>query len=475
MKRIKLVKTSLILLLFFPFISIAQVQTFTIDEAIQTAIENNRDIKIALMNVQKADAAVSEAFGYALPKLDASASFSHFLKKPKMSFPDFEALLTNAAYNILFDENVIPRDDSKFRPVNNTLQSFVQANNFETNLQLTQTLFSSAVFKGIGASHIYLNLAKEDLKNKVSETVLNVQETFYGVLLTKELLKITEESFKNAQDNLVTVKAMYDQGLVAEFDKLQAEVQVENIRPVVSQMQNNLLNAKNALKIVIGIDQQVDIDVAGEFSFDKMQNLEEEDLVHKAVQSNYGVKTLMLKEQVDEAFVDLDRAEFWPTLAAFGNYTYAGTSDKWNFQNYSSLTVGLNLSINLFSGGQTKSRIEQSTITYMQTQEQLNQFKDLIESQIKAKLLEIKRVTALLDAQERNVQLAQRSYEIAVVKYKEGTATQIEVQNTDLALKQAKINKLQSLHSYMITKFELEQLLGQTNEKYIGTFRNSED
>jgi len=475
MKRIKLVKTSLILLLFFPFISIAQVQTFTIDEAIQTAIENNRDIKIALMNVQKADAAVSEAFGYALPKLDASASFSHFLKKPKMSFPDFEALLTNAAYNILFDENVIPRDDSKFRPVNNTLQSFVQANNFETNLQLTQTLFSSAVFKGIGASHIYLNLAKEDLKNKVSETVLNVQETFYGVLLTKELLKITEESFKNAQDNLVTVKAMYDQGLVAEFDKLQAEVQVENIRPVVSQMQNNLLNAKNALKIVIGIDQQTEIDVAGEFSFDKMQNLEEEDLVHKAVQSNYGVKTLMLKEQVDEAFVDLDRAEFWPTLAAFGNYTYAGTSDKWNFQNYSSLTVGLNLSINLFSGGQTKSRIEQSTITYMQTQEQLNQFKDLIESQIKAKLLEIKRVTALLDAQERNVQLAQRSYEIAVVKYKEGTATQIEVQNTDLALKQAKINKLQSLHSYMIAKFELEQLLGQTNEKYIGTFRNSED
>ncbi|MCG6912879.1 TolC family protein [bacterium BMS3Abin03] len=475
MKRIKQIKTFFILLLFFPFILVAQIKTFTIDEAIQTAIENNRDIKIALMNVQKSDAAVSEAFGYALPKLDASASFSHFLKKPKMSFPDFEALLTNAAYSILFDENVIPRDDSKFRPVNNTLQSFVQANNFETNLQLTQTLFSSAVFKGIGASQIYLNLAKEDLKNQVSETVLNVQEAFYGVLLTKELLKITEESFKNAQDNLVTVNAMFDQGLVAEFDKLQAEVQVENIRPVVSQMQNNLLNAKNALKIVVGIDQQTEIDVTGEFSFDKMQNLEEGDLVQQAVKSNYGVKTLMLKEQVDEAFVDLDRAEFWPTLAAFGNYSYAGTSDKWNFQTYSSLTIGLNLSINLFSGGQTKSRIEQSTITYLQTQEQLNQFKDLIKSQVKAKLLEIQRVTALLDAQERNVQLAQRSYDIAVVKYKEGTATQIEVQNTDLALKQAKINKLQSLYSYMITKFELEQLLGQTNERYIGSFRNSED
>ena len=187
MKRIKTIITFPILFLFFHCNSIAQVKTFTIEDAIQTALQKNTDIKIAVMNVKKADAAVDEAFGYALPSLDLSANFSHYLKKPKMSFPDFEALLTNATYDILFDENIIPRDDSKYRDVNNVLQSFSQANNYQTSLQLTQTLFSSAVFRGIGASRIYLDLAKEDLKNKVSETVLNVQEAFYGVLLTKEL------------------------------------------------------------------------------------------------------------------------------------------------------------------------------------------------------------------------------------------------------------------------------------------------
>ena len=475
MKLIKQIKIFSIFIVVFKFVSGAQVQILTIEDAIQTALKNNSEIKIALMNVEKAEAAVDEAFGYALPSLDLSSNFSHFLQKPKTSFPDFEALLTNATYNILFDEDVIPRDDEKFRSVQNVLQSFVQANNYETSLQLTQTLFSSAVFRGIGASQIYLNLAREDLRNKVSETVLNVQKAFYGVLLSKELLLITEESFKNAQDNLITVNKMSEQGLVSDFDRLQSEVQVENIRPTVSQMQNNLINAKNALKIVLGLDQQTDIDVSGDFKSDKMDNLSEEDMLYQATQSNFGIKTLELKKQVDEAFVDLDRSEFWPTLAAFGNYSYAGSSDKWNFQNYSSFTVGLSLSINLFRGGQTKSRIEQSTITYMQTEEQLNQLKDFVKSQVISKQLELNRVSELLDAQERNVLLAQRAYDIAVVKYKEGTATQLEVQNSDLALKQAKINKLQSHYSYLITKHELEQLLGQTDERYTNVFLQEED
>ncbi|GAB4287603.1 MAG: TolC family protein [Ignavibacteriaceae bacterium] len=471
MEKMKFLTLLFFILSSFAVITKAQVQSLNLGEAIEIALENNSEIKIAVMNVKKADAAVSEAFGYALPSLDFSASFSHFLKKPKMSFPDFESLLTNATYSILFDENVIPRDESKFRPVQNILQSFVQTNNYETSLQLTQTLFSSAVFRGIGASEIYFNLSKEDLKNKVSETVLNVQKAFYGVLLTKELLTITEESFQNAQKNLETVKAMFEQGLVSDFDKLQAEVQVENLRPVVSQMRNTLEDSKNALKIVLGLNQQAEIDVKGDFKFDKMQKFVEEDIIEQAMQSNYAIKTFELKAQVDEAFIDLDRAEFWPNIAAFGNYTYAGTSDEWDFQNYSSLTVGLSFSINLFSGGRTKSRIEQSTLTYLQTDEQLRQLKDIIKSQVKSKLLEIKRVTDLLEAQERNVSLAQRAYDIAIVKYKEGTATQLEVQNAELALKQAKTNLLQSQHSYLITKFELEQLLGLTSEAYINSVR----
>ena len=448
----------------------AQSQIITLDEAINLALENNMDVKVSLLNSQKSRAAVREAFGYAMPSLDASADFSHFLKKPKMPFPDFTALLTNATYSILFDENVIPRDENKFLPVQTQLQSFAQSNNYNASLTLTQILFSSAVFRGIGASQIYYDLSVAELRNTISKTKLNVERAFYGALLTKELLTIAKASFDNAQENFRNVSALYEQGFVSDFDRMQAEIRVENIRPTLLQMENMQVTTLNDLKLVMGIDQALDIDVKGEFVYVPEDLPEEEDVIDFALSNNFSLRSLKLKRDVDEAFIDLDLAEYWPTLAAFGNYTYAGSSDQWNFQNYSAATVGLNFSINLWQGNRTKNRVEQSTITYKQTGEQFEQLKEYVVSQVKAKYLELKRVQSLVEAQERNVSLAERSYEISTLRYKEGTGNQLEVQNSDVALRQARVNRIQSIHSYITTKLELEQIMGKIKPEYIDPY-----
>lgn len=469
MKKVFLLSITFIVLVLYSPVN-AQSRILTLDEAIHLALENNTDIKISLMNTQRSRAAVREAFGYALPSLDLSANFAHFLKKPKMPFPDFEALLTNATYSILFDEGVLPRDDNKFRPMQTQLQSFAQTNNYEASLTLTQILFSSAVFRGIGASQIYYDLSVAELRNTIGKTKLNVEKAFYGSLLMKELLSITKTSFENAQENLRNVNALFDQGLVSDFDRMQAEVQVENIRPSLMQMENMLATTLNDLKLVLGIDQSLDIDVTGEFVYRPEELADEADMIDFALTNNHGLQSLKLKMDVDEEFIALDVSEYWPTLAAFGNYTYAGSSDKWDFQNYNSATVGLSLSMNLWKGHRTRNRVEQATITYKQTEQQLEQFKDYISNQVKAKMLELNRVQSLVEAQERNVNLAARAYEIATIRYKEGTGNQLEVQNADVALKQARINRIQSIHSYIITKYELEQIMGRVNSQYIDPY-----
>lgn len=466
---------SFFLVLAIQILTSAQTKVYTLDEAINTALSSNRDITISVMNVKKAGAAVDEAFGYALPSLDLSGSFSHFLEKPKMSFPDFGSLLQNATYSILFDEHILTRDENKFKPIQNVLQSFAQTNNYSTSLTLSQTLFSSAVFKGIGASQIYYDLANADLNSTVSKTVLSVQKTFYGVLLSKEVLDITKQSFENAEANLNDVKALYREGMVSEFDLLQAEVQVENIRPAVLQMENNLQSAKDGLKIILGIDQNEEIDVAGEFVYKPYDISNEEELINEALVSNFEIKTLDLKKQVDEAFIELDVANYWPNIAAFGQYSYAGSSDNWKFNNYSSATIGINFSMNLWQGNRTKNAVQQSTITYQQTDEQLKQLKDYTLLNVKAKLQELRRVQTVIDAQNQTVEVAERAYHIAKVRYKEGAGSQIELQNTDLALKQARLNRIQSMYSYLVTKYELEQILGKTNQDYFTSFNQIEN
>ncbi len=469
MKRFFLFLIALTVFLSFSQMN-AQSRILTLEDAIHLALENNTDIKVSLMNTEKSRAAVREAFGYALPSLDLSASFAHFLEKPKMPFPDFEALLTNATYNILFEEGVIPRDESKFIPLQTQLQSFAQTNNYEASLTLTQILFSSTVFKGIGASKIYYDLSVAELRNTIGKTKLNVERAFYGSLLMKEMLAITKASFENAQENLRNVKALFEQGLVSDFDRMRAEVQVENIRPTLLQMENMLATTINDFKMVLGVEQSLDIDVKGEFVYVVEELPDETDIIDFAIRNNHGLQSLKLKMDVDEAFIDLDVSEYWPTLAAFGSYTYAGSSDKWDFQNYNSTTVGISFSMNLWKGQRTKNRVQQATITYKQTEQQLGQFRDYVTNQVKAKLLELKRVQSLVEAQERNVNLAARAYEIATIRYKEGTGNQLEVQNADVALKQARINRIQSIHSYIITKYELEQIMGKIDPDYISPY-----
>ncbi|MBU1097953.1 MAG: hypothetical protein CVV23_07380 [Ignavibacteriae bacterium HGW-Ignavibacteriae-2] len=443
-----------------------QQKIFTLEEAINTVLKNNRDVLVAKMNVEKANAAVDEAFGYALPSLDVSGNLAHMLEKPKTPFPDFEALLTNATYGILFEEKVLPEDNNKFLPIKTKLQSFAQTNSFETKAQVTQILFNSAVFRGIGASQIYLDLSKVQYEAVIANSVRDVKKAFYGVLLSREILNITKASLANAEENLANIKALNQQGFTSDFDALQVEVQVENIKPKVVELENMLQSAKNGLKILLNIDQSEDIDVSGKIEFTEETFPEEEKVYADAIENNNDLKSLQIKKRVDEEFIALERSNYWPTLAAFGNYSYSGSSDKWNFQTYSSAMVGVTFSINLFMGGRASNRIEQAQIATKQTQEQINVLKDFVISQVNNKILELQKVRSQIKALNRNVELAQKAYAIASTRYKEGSGTQLEIKNADVELMSARTNLIKSVHDYIIANAELDQLLGRYDKTY---------
>ena len=463
MMKIKLILFSFILS-FVPYFG--QEAQVALDDAIKMAIENNRGIEIAKMDVDKAHAAVSEAFGYALPSVDVSAGFTHFLQKPKMPFPDFQAMLNNSTYGVLFDENLIPYDESKFMPMDSKLQSFALSNNYQAQAQVTQILFNSAVFRGIGASRIYLNLAKENLKRTIAKTVLDVKKAFYGVLLTRDLHQIAQTRFTNANDHLQNIKAMREQGLVSEFAELSASVQVENIRPILVQLENTNIDVTNGLKILLNIDQKKEVEIVGKMDYEIEDLPTETELINEAKKSNLALNTLQIKNQLDDEFAAINRSGYWPTIAAFGNYTYAGSGEEWDFQNYSSSMVGLSFSINLFQGGRTKYKVEQNVIVSKQTTEQIRSLTDATEMQVKSKLNDLIRVKKLIEAMTENISLADRAYKIADSRYKEGEGSQLEVKDADVMLANARINYTNAVHDYIVAKASLYNLVGRIDEKY---------
>lgn len=467
-----------IFLMFLGYTSTkAQPKKLTLDEAIELALENSTETKVALLEIKKAEARVDEAFGYALPTVDFSTNFTHFIQKPQIPFTDFEYLLSYVTQATMAGNNVMVKDPVSGLPVpfqfnqvfdreRTKLMSMSLANSFETKLQATQIIFNSAVFKGIGASKVYLELSQESLKSTTAKTIANVKKTFNGVLLTNEMLEIMKASLANAENNLKNVQAFYSQDLVSEYDMLTVQVQIENLKPTITQLENGLKQAKDALKIVLGIKQDDEIDVEGEIIYNKSNYSDYEVLVSKAMKDNYDLKTFDIKKQIDNEFIELDRAGYWPTVVAFGSYSISGQSEDFDFMNYNTSVVGLSFSMNLFNGFRTDEKVQQSTIAVMQTDEQLQQTKEFIKTQVKAKFLELDRVNKLLESQEKNVELAEKAFKIVNVKYQEGTGTQLDIQNAEMALRLAKTNKLQSIYEYITAIADLEQLTGETDRKY---------
>jgi outer membrane protein TolC len=128
--------------------------------------------------------------------------------------------------------------------------------------------------------------------------------------------------------------------------------------------------------------------------------------------------------------------------------------------------------MNLFQGGRTFHKRQQNEIAKIQTQTQINQMKEYLSLDIKTKLNEIERVKSSLEAQERNVKLAEKAYTMSEVRYKEGSGSQLEVLNADIALKQAKTNRLNSVYNYITAIAELDKILGKVDDKYMRRFMN---
>jgi len=346
------------------------------------------------------------------------------------------------------------------------LQTFAQSNNYETKIQVTQILFNSAVFTGIGASKIYRDLAVQSLKNTIAKTVLDIKKAYYGVLLTRDLYTIAKTRFDNANAHLNNIKEMRKQGLVSEFAEMQIEVQVENIRPLLIQLENANTDATNGLKILLNIPQENQIDLTGKMVYEDEVLPNESELIAEAKSYNLNLKALKIKNQLDDEFASINRGEYWPTIAAFGNYTYAGSSEDWNFNNYSSSIVGLNFSINLFQGGRTKNKVQQDIIVSKQTGEQIKSLTNATEMQVKSTLNDLNRVKKQIDAMQRNISLAERAYEIAENRFKEGEGSELEVKDADVSLSEAKINYTNAVHDFLVAKATLYNLIGRVDEQY---------
>ena len=217
------------------------------------------------------------------------------------------------------------------------------------------------------------------------------------------------------------------------------------------------------------MEPQVKIELTDElnsFKDDYSDEYQLNEIEDKILLVNPQLSALTMQEEVNKDFIAVYESEYLPTLSAFGNYSLQGQSNDFNFPTATTSTVGLRFKMNLFSGLQTSARVEKAELDLKKTKTQVELVELSLKSQIKNLVKRIESSKKQLEANIRNISQAQRGYDISKIRYDEGIGSLLEINDSDLALRTAKINNLRTKFELLISFAQLDQLLGNYSNKY---------
>lgn len=453
-----------LILLLFAIGTKAQV-SLDLNSAISEALENNHNVKIAQYTLETAEKDVSEAYGFAYPRLDFNAQYNRSVIKPKIIFagggfgnmfpqPLLEAIATAAGVD---PSTLAGGGGDDFQAI-----TAGSNNNFRTTLELTQPIFNYSVFTGIGSSAIYKKVAEESLNSEQSNTVKNTKVAYFSTLLSKESVELVRSSLENAQKRLNEITVMYEAGLISEYEQLRASVQVQNLKSELANAETNFINAKNNLKLVIGMESSEDVKLTDDFQkhLSKGDVPDFDETLAQLLASNPQLKSLEYQVEVQDAFIDLNRADYMPRIDLFANYVMQGQSDDFEFFTADQSDIGVRFSINLFQGFQTNTKVAKAQINKEMAITQKMLVTESLKNNAENVLLRMKTAKMQIESSDSNVKQAQRAYDISKIRFNEGVGSQLEMNDADLALRQATINYLNACYNYLSARSEYENLIG---------------
>ncbi|UFH53404.1 TolC family protein [Spirosoma sp. KNUC1025] len=422
----------------------AQVRQLTIDSAVKLALDKNRDLQVATLETTKSAQKVTEARSYALPNVAGSAQYLYYFNKQVSFLPgSFVGLPENQL--------------ATFRVGG--------SNALFGGIAATQPLFQSGIKSGIKAAQIDEAATTEALADVRANVVTDVKKAYLDVLITQEQLRLQQQSIARNEQALKDARSLLAQGRASRVDTLRAFVTVENLRPAIIQLTNRIGITKTVLKRTMGLDERETIELQDSLRYEDSQVLTPSaDVYFEAVQARPEVRRLELIEQLNREQVAIQTAERRPKLAAIGLAQSQSQANNFRIGDYNwpvSTYLGLQLSVPIFTGFRTNSRIQQAQITRQQSEVQVANLKEIVRAQVKIALANVDEARLRIETQRQTISVAELGYRITRDRWKQGIASRLDMSDAELSLTQAKSNYLQAVYDYLVATVSLDKVAGR--------------
>ncbi|MCG6188785.1 TolC family protein [Maribellus maritimus] len=474
------------LLLVFSFIELRAQEALTLDKALQYAETESPDIKQSLLNLTRFQknleaqrAALKSRFSLDVEPLNFSRS--RMFDSRVSEWYTNENLQTSSLFRvaqpILFTDGTISLNNEfgwqKSLSDANNSESKVFYNNLYLNFN--QPLFTYNRLK-LQLKELELNLENANISYAMQRLNLerSVTQFFYNVYLSQMNLDIARDEQENTQTSYNIIKNKVDAGLAAKEELYQAELNLAQSKSSVQDAEVSFENAKDQLKLYLGMDLYTDILVFADVEANPVSvDLE------KAIDNGLASRMELRQREIDietSQFAMIETKalnEFEGSL----NVRYGITGDNGNLtQVYDNPTkspsVALSFSIPLFDWGERKARIQAQEAAIQSEQLNYEDQKNEIIIGIRQAYRNIQNQLNQIDIARQNETNAQLTYEINQERYENGDLTGMDLNLYQQQLSEMKVAYAQALINYKIEllNLKIQSLYDfQTNQAIIPT------
>ena len=429
---------------------------FTLDKAIDYAMNNSTQILNAKLKVLDAKKQKIETRAIGLPKLSVSAGYNYFIDIPTQLMPDF---LSPAIYGVLLKEGLVnhPGQSSGGQfPV-----QFGQKHNLTLSADINSLIFSGEYIVALKTSKVFEDFSLKQMQN-VEKTIKDkATEAYLPALLIKENLKILDKNISNLTKMKKEMDEMYKEGFVEKLDADRIKLSLENLKIERENLARQIATVKNALKLAIGYP--VKDTLVLEDDIESLLSKIDDAILFAPISYSNRPDYKMLEKSLELQDLNIKRykAQYLPTLIGIGSYSKKMTgnnSDNLNW--YPTTLVGLQMKFNIFDGLGRKAKVQRAKISMDIAKNNLRNLKNVISFQVENSRAAYQNALERLNSRKDNLELAQRIYDTTKIKYKEGVGSSVELTQAEQSLYQAQSNMLKAKYDLLVAKIKLKSALG---------------
>ncbi len=464
----------------------------TLEDALKIALSENTSVKVADMEIERQQYARKGSYAALLPQVSASGMYSYALKKQKVYFgsdkqdDDGEgssggggmagmmASLMNpimyyieqlyAGTGVPFVPYVDPNQGQQGGGGSSEPMEMGRTHSVTFGLSAQMPLVNFQLWESLRLTGDQVELAVEQARESRLGTVASVKQAFYGILFAKEAYKVYNSVYENAVENFRLTEMRYNAARASELDLTRAKANVAAAIPNLYNAENSVELALWQLKAVMGVDLERNIDIAGtleEYAGQMFSDIAEGE--RASLDGNSQLRQLAQQAEMLSRQIRMQQYAYLPTLALTFSYSYLTQSDIFNLSQWKwfpSSTVGLSLSIPIFSGGQRYHAIKQTRVQADELDLQRENAERQLRIGIRQSLGTMDTAMRTYDASKEALTSAEKAYDIAVKSYQLGKSTLTDLNNVELTLTQSRLAVSQAIYNFVIAKAGLEQTLG---------------